>query len=335
MLQAGTQETAPFLLVDGNLGVPKNVLYALYPVALSVFASARANFNRGLDTSSISDLKASTAAILLANPAHQTALNMRKRLIHKGALEPVHELGLTASLLSSRNCSNQAILWYHRQWLLQRCYGHTKTESSARDPVEMASMDVPTIPLDVIRTELSVASNASEIYPRNYFSWMHRRFCVQSVLSHSNLRPHSLPIQLFIAEEISAVRLWIERHISDASAVHYLITLIVSLNHTHLKDIMGQIPIGPHDAEFDSLGSSAINHALGLVKSYPNHECLWMYLRAALRLGEFSDDGCDGYVQRILRDIVDPLLEQNGREKDIPVASWNASRFRAFYLGGR
>ena len=322
---------APFLLVDNNLGVPKNVLYALYPVALSIFASARANFNRGLDTS-ISDLTASTAVILLANPAHQTALNMRKRLIHKGALEPAHELGLTASLLSSRNCSNQAILWYHRQWLLRRRYG---PETPVLDPVEMDSVDIRAIPLDVLRAELSVASDASEIYPRNYFSWMHRHFCIQFVLSQSQLHPNSLPIKLFIAEEISAVRLWIERHISDASAVHYLITLTISLNHTHPKDIMGQTPIGPQDVRFDDLVSSTINHALSLVKSYPDRECLWMYLRAALRLGEFSGGGRDGNIQRSLHEIVDPLLKQSGRGRHSSHELEYVSLLQSFYLGGR
>lgn len=334
MLQAGMQEspaTAPFLLVDDNLGVPKKVLYALYPVALRVFASARIVFNRGqLDASSIPDLTISTAVILLANPAHQTALNMRKRLIHRGALEPAHELGFTASLLSSRNCSNQAVLWYHRQWLLQRCYGSTESESSAHDLAEMTSMDIPMIPLDVLRTELSIASKACEIYPRNYFSWTHRHFCMQSILSQIDLHSDSLPINRFIEEEIAAVRLWVEQHVSDGSAVHYLIVLIRSLNHTHLNDRVSQILVGPHDGNLlDGLCHSTTDHASSLVKSYPDHESLWMYLRAALKFGESSEDRRDGDVQRTLREIVDPLLEKSGREE---VPSWNASRFRSYLL---
>lgn len=96
----------PFLFIDNNLGVPKKILYSTYISALAVFSDAKNASNRdnSMGLTTIQSLTSSTAAILLANPSHMTALNSRKRLIQKTLLDPHQELHFVASLLSSRNC---------------------------------------------------------------------------------------------------------------------------------------------------------------------------------------------------------------------------------------
>lgn len=112
---ANESDTKPFLLLDGNLGVPKKVLYRIYLHALQVFAQCKVRSNAP-DTapSDLSEttrgLTSTSAVILLANPAHTTALNTRKRLLQGKILQCEIELKFTEALLSSRNCSNQSIL---------------------------------------------------------------------------------------------------------------------------------------------------------------------------------------------------------------------------------
>ena len=75
--------SSPFLLVEGNLGVPERLLYKLYLKSIKEFATLR-DFLRNpssVDATVGQRLLVCTAVIILANPAHDTALNARKRLI--------------------------------------------------------------------------------------------------------------------------------------------------------------------------------------------------------------------------------------------------------------
>ena len=74
---------------------------------------------------------------------------------------------------------------------------------------------------------------------------------------------------------------WVEMHVSDASAVHYLVLVDQLLSD---REGEGKEPRrGKHDCDCDSQSDTQLtyDHALALVRTYPMHQALWMHLRAA------------------------------------------------------
>lgn len=228
-------EPGPFLLVDGHLGVPKTLMYRLYLTAASQHSKH----------STISPwLVACTSIIILANPAHQTALNARKRCIQLQVLDANIELGIVAAMVTGiKDCAKQSIIWEHRRWILRHLYLGQH------------------IPVDSLQKELDLITRAAELYPRNYFAWNHWQYIMELLHSSDNL--------LLLRGEFDRTTRWIELHIADYSATHHLCTVFHRL---------GPDSFGISDANF--LG----DHAFSLVERYPDHEALWMYLRVAVLL---------------------------------------------------
>ncbi|RPD52751.1 hypothetical protein L227DRAFT_658671 [Lentinus tigrinus ALCF2SS1-6] len=120
---------APFLSLDRNLGVPQKAAYRAYLEAVSRFRGVRQRLLhprslRGQPVSdrNIAEAAASSSVLLLVNPAHQCALNARKRLVELGSLDAAHELAFMGALLTLREGAKQSILWQHRRWLLRRIH---------------------------------------------------------------------------------------------------------------------------------------------------------------------------------------------------------------------
>jgi protein prenyltransferase alpha subunit repeat containing protein 1 len=252
--------TSPFLFVENNLGVPKKLLYQMYLAAIAMFTGA-------LDTAMADRLIASSAVILLANPAHQTALNTRKRLIQNGCLSTRDEFTFMTALLSSKSCAKEPILWDHRRWLLRRQY-------------RLAHNDISHEPgPEIIQQEFDIISHACQIYPRNYYAWSHWRFCADLLCSSITAYRTSPDIGKEYAKvlslELLRMRQWVETHVSDHSATHHLSGLLLHLvSHTNNSPILSDL--------LNEQSASTFDHALSLVKTYPSHESLWMYLRAAV-----------------------------------------------------
>ncbi|KAG2369270.1 hypothetical protein BDR07DRAFT_1323966 [Suillus spraguei] len=261
---------SPFLFTENNLGVPEKELRRSYLFAVPMFSAARKasgfhaleNSSNHIMSSMIQDLIDSSAVLILTNPAHQTALNARKHLIVRNLINTGQELEFTAALLSSRHCCKQGELWYHRRWLLQRIHPISSF------PQGLVADEVPDspnfyLPPNDLSVEINVVARACELYPRNYFGWTHRTICIQSALVPG---VHSTTSDVFteiLPKEIISVMQWIESHVSDYSAVHHLARLT-------------------EDAESDSLPDNLlpmIEHALTLVRAFPEHETLWQYLR--------------------------------------------------------
>jgi protein prenyltransferase alpha subunit repeat containing protein 1 len=196
-----------------------------------------------------------TAVIILANPAHQTALNARKKLVLKGALGEAKELRMIAAMLTVPECAKQGGVWYHRQWLLRRLTGADAQEREGKGNEE-----------NLMDTELPLIFQSCEIYPRNYYAWAHLLFCLR------HIPYHRIKLKARLMK-------WIEMHVSDASAVHYLVLVdhLPSGRESEGKNL-GR---GKSDCESQSDTQSTYDHALALVRTYPTHQALWMYLRAA------------------------------------------------------
>ncbi|PFH52110.1 hypothetical protein AMATHDRAFT_46476 [Amanita thiersii Skay4041] len=216
----------PFVLIDGNLGVPKKVLYKLYLVAVTMFT--RVNIKQ------FDLIIASTSIILLANPAHQTALNARKRLILQGNLHPEKELEFTQLLIrASDECAKQSIIWHHRQWVFLQLYGAIQLVSDICKTLQplngwfgLLELDtLPDVPAGVVQNELSLIRCACEIYPRNYHGWNHWRFMMNIVYVSQCLGKHGEWMDV-MQREYEEVENWVEGHVSDYTSMHHLYGLV-------------------------------------------------------------------------------------------------------------
>ena len=248
--------TYPFLFVEGNLGVPQKVLYTVYLVAVRGYFGLRNESRKPAPSPQQSDrLDRLTRVVLLANPAHQTALNSRKRLVRNHAVDPRWELNFSASLLSCRECAKESILWHHRRWLLGVIHAVSPTAGADSIP--------ETVPPDALEAELVCASAACHVYPRNYHAWAHRGFCAKVLVVSE--QPEISSNSSALAKEYQRTLKWIESHISDYSAMNHA---------TSLEKML----LGGNTTE----GCLTTNeHATLLLRSYPDCESLWMYLRSS------------------------------------------------------
>jgi protein prenyltransferase alpha subunit repeat containing protein 1 len=281
----------PFEFADRNLGIPKQVFYQIYGEVIRQFEKFLVLGIAAVEKEGLNDLLEITCIIVLVNPAHATCLNRRKELVERGALNERDELKVTAALQLRPEGAKSSILWHHRRWLLRRLY---QTHSQQGDTsVNMDTLDDCTIALDGLAEELSVATTASRIYPRNYHAWLHRYKCLQSMIVNYGNASNALPSQLtrealaqMLRAEEFAVSKWIEVNVSDYSAQHYICHVYRAMEERRIEHIQvhseGELDsTAPINPESNKLPFSPLNHAEGLVERYPTHEALWYYLRTA------------------------------------------------------
>ncbi|KIL68801.1 hypothetical protein M378DRAFT_1057835 [Amanita muscaria Koide BX008] len=255
----GARLDYPFILVEGHLGIPKKVLYMLYIAAIAMFHRSESEKH----------IAASTSVVLLANSAHQTALNTRKRLILRRVLSMEREIAFTRLLLcGSSECAKQSIIWDHRRWIFGHLYGTTARVLSDRlqilqgwlDPLEGEKL--PSIPADVARKELSLVRHACGIYPRNYHGWNHWRYIMNVVYVYLD---QGKEWKELADEEFSVMMKWVDSHVSDYTAMHHLVGFV---------------------ERFGLDRTALINQVSDLKAHYASHEALEKYSRL---LGEGVD----------------------------------------------
>ncbi|KAJ3575055.1 hypothetical protein NP233_g1349 [Leucocoprinus birnbaumii] len=287
-------EDFPFVLVDNNLGIPQKLLYKLYLSAVALYKNA--------DDHTILTL---SPVILLANPAHQTALNARKRLVASGALQSEEELNLVALLIGgSKEFAKQSITWDHRRWLFRHLYERIEVAEAglvAEPPGWATSEEVslfPMIPLGTLEQECQLIRRACELYPRNYHAWVHYHWVLnvaQAVVVSNSREPPDPGFEdhiRFLRQEVSQLRGWIDRHVSDYSAVHLLCSMA-------MLDCAGALQLA--ESGRGRLVDELVGHAQGLVLCYPSHETLWLYLRNVLSLS----------LPNVIYDIVNQLRREH------------------------
>ncbi|KAK0486144.1 hypothetical protein IW261DRAFT_1415961 [Armillaria novae-zelandiae] len=251
----------PFLLSESHLGIPQKMLYRLYLKATAMFTAARhAQDHNALIASSI--------IILLANSAHQTALNTRKRLIISGKLNPDNELTLIGTMISgNRECAKQSVIWAHRRWIFEYLY-------PPNPPYFLHAQ----LPCALVRDEVQILAQGCESYPRNYHAWTHRSYCMQSMVDLVTTSSDPAA-EAIMQEEYLNLLHWIDLHVSDYSAMHYLF---------HLVQRFSMLQSGTPSLQSMNL-VSLFDHAMSLLSLYPKHEALWMFIRsiiASVALGD-------------------------------------------------
>ena len=235
-----------------------------------------------LHTPNILEATAVSCVIILLNPAHQTALNTRKRLIQDGHIDPDKELIFTELLMrGSPDAGKQSIIWDHRRWCLGNIHGVMGPNISLPGFQHWASCDeaerFPKLTLSTIRHELSIIQRTCETYPRNYHAWSQWNFiiniCYASIYaSNDSLRDFFA----VIVQEVARLRSWVDQHISDYSAMHQLCQAQKLVDYLALSDRLRDI------VDCTQNSSTLVHHSLSLLTIFPSHESLWMYLRVSL-----------------------------------------------------
>ncbi len=320
-LPEGTESHKRFLVVENNLGVPQKVLYKAYLEATTVFRRCRTQLLsiRGSVTPTscqehdlIGSTLNATAVLIVLNPGHNTAWNARKNLILSGHRDILRELSFTTSLLTVRECAKHSLLWHHRRWLLRRIF--PPSTERLRSPIgDVSSAHFPeatdedtlrsmNIPLEALETEFSACTVACGTYERNYFGWSHRFRCLDALVciieGAQIVENQAAGAVEALQEESRRTTAWINRHVSDYTAMQYQCYVDNVLQHPSYWSRIHE-PSRPGETSFD--------HAKSLLKAYPSHEAIWLYLRGGAQV--LDDGGMEKLKQvaeQFLSGISDP-----------------------------
>ncbi|THH08005.1 hypothetical protein EW145_g3003 [Phellinidium pouzarii] len=300
-------EHTPFLFVEENLGVPEKILYGSYMLSIKILGEPRNSIQTPDSRKTASIL---TRVILLANPAHQSVLNIRRTILFDTNLEIdvtilENELVFIASLLSVKHCAKVSALWNYRRVLLRSIVSGESTESGIAGFQNLSFTDdafLSTIHISAasLRSELDLVARACDIYPRNYYAWHHRTLCIRTCAagaraqrisspftSESELKPGTharqiLDLESLLMDEFAATKRWVEQHVSDYSAVDHL---------CHVVEALESLVLNTDTADDHDYAGECRQHALSLTKLYPTHETLWLYLRKMLAFRSIREKG--------------------------------------------
>lgn len=249
------------------MGIPEALLNKAYVFACRKFTRVSSQTIRILSSPAAADLALVTSVILLANPTHNSALNCRKLLIRERpeCLHTKDELNFISCLLGHKQASKSSILWHHRRWIFRHIHtsGHDTLGGSPS--------------LDDLKLEMDLVSKAAEIYPRNYHAWLHRYMCLEYPILQASYGEGSSAE--FLNQELKDAMRWVELHVSDYTAINYLINLWRRLQEINIIHIFE--PSFHPGMIAEPLQNLLVSHALSLIASYPTHESLWLYLRSA------------------------------------------------------
>ena len=231
-------------------------------------------------------LTSTTSVLVTLNPGHQSAWNARKRLVESGGMEPHNELQFTAALLTVRECAKHSILWNHRRWLFRRIYSKTPPAPpiSSWNGIDEDALSDLSLSAVQLQDEFQACTVAANTYERNYFAWLHRTRCLDALVATLPAKPELEPV---LTNEFEAVKLWIERHVGDYTAMQYFCHLTL-IQTPHLTSSGRRFP-------------SAYQFAKSLVESYPDHESPWYFLRDAVLANR---DGIENGLASLCRSLI-------------------------------
>jgi hypothetical protein len=222
--------SSPLILVDDiSIGVPKRVL-------VRAFITARRNLYGFLDVSrsvadDVDDALLSTFVVLLFDPEHLAAANLRKRILLEGQKDTAddskgslmlqaakRELIAIETLLTSplHRHTKSPTLWYHRRWVLRHFLTYLRWGTHE-------SFDPKGLWQQIYRPELLIVMKAGEHHPRNYYAWSHARWLVDNLRADAD--GAALPSSL--ADSMELVQEWCLKHQSDISGWSFLLYLYI------------------------------------------------------------------------------------------------------------
>lgn len=233
-----------FLQDENAVAIPKLRLVQAFFVARQVIQKHLASTSQSPE----SEVVAATSVVLLMDPEHLTAANIRKRAVLSGLErgdEPASilhaEKQFVDSLLTARlhRHTKSPTLWSHRRWLIHR--------------FAISGLD-----FDVRQDLTRVIFVSAERHPRNYYAWTHARWLVQGA-------SHQHPEAELLAALADDVKEWCFKHHNDISGWMYLSFILLSIEDEGAR--------AKHC-------SSVLADTLGIVKSFRwTNESVWVFLR--------------------------------------------------------
>ncbi|RYP50121.1 hypothetical protein DL768_004325 [Monosporascus sp. mg162] len=236
-----------FLQDGAALAIPKLRIVQAFFVARRILHEYLMGGSRSVNL----QVTRATSTLLLMDPEHLTASNVRKRavlsllkdqgsdpsLVLKGEMQFVDSL-LTSHL---HRHTKSPTLWGHRRWLLQKFMAHG-------------------IAIDLRKDMAKIIMIAAERHPRNYYAWDHARWLFRD-LARWDISPE------LVATVADDVKRWCFKHPSDTSGWSFLMSLI-----ERIPDELRQ-----------STKEAILSEALELTDSFHwTNESVWVFLRTSV-----------------------------------------------------
>lgn len=328
----------PFSLFENDkLVIPQKPLYAVFSYAVKLLASYSRNDvqtifehlsdsttsspskkvgkSANLDSNRQRELDSLSKCILIQNPEHGKALNIRKRMLSHNIKEDttsLHifeviqaELDFTKLILGIASNAKMGSLWHHRKWLYSLKYRIHESKGDNTPLPEHQSAKrllriypVPISPIEV-QQELALIDMCAERYPRNYQAWSYRYWLV---------RGHMLALSTrctvdgesyaqspedgsgLLLRDYDNMESHLSAHIGDHTAAMHMLNILCLATQ---RDHAWQQNLG-------GLLERAHLFALDLVRRYPYKETPWLLLRGVLALtsGREKQGGLQGGIAR-------------------------------------
>lgn len=206
--------------------------------------------------------------------------------------------------------------WGHRKYVLQQI---------VKDLVK-ASDDYESKLVDLVNKEIALCSKIAEKFPKNYYAWTHRRYLWSScILPYLQSNDNEKLVKALLKQEFDALKCWLELHISDHSAVHYLSQVLeIQLQHIPSEDETQSILM--------EVAQKSLNLAKTLLDTHPNHESLWILRRLMVQLlfqhAQNSSVSSRESIHALLEGLVDEVYtklhsEHDGYTSHTSVYAWS------------
>lgn len=267
---------------EHTIGIPKKVLVKAFLTAHRIFFSnlddVETNKSKLLDSSMI---------ILLFDPEHLTAANVRKKValsyreLDEGSMihHLGHELWLTEFFLMSRlkRHNKSPTLWAHRKWLMENFKDQTMKKRGG--VLEPEGFDMHEIAV--------LVHTSAEHHPRNYYAWDYLRWWVGEYAPRAGFPEQMYRGTTARTEEAGAedgvdviaqnekillglTQGWCMNHTTDTSGWSFYLWL---LHRPHYQGPDGDLVKG-------YIGSFVLNYATTLQL---RNESIWVFLREIAR----------------------------------------------------
>lgn len=244
-----TTEPPYIFVVDHKLGVSVSVLKPLFIYSLNKLKEVLLHPDH---EKFVDDLISLTRSLLIVKGDLPQAFNIRKRLIRQGNLNVVSELLFLKMLFTKHPKSPSS--WEHRRWCLSIKYDQT--------PLDLMT------PEDIDK-EQQLCTWMADIYPKNYYAWVHRLWLLQFMDAPR------------LYDELEFTFKWLHSHVSDHSAAshrQHVVERLLTVNLAHSDSL--HIADKTHSL---ALLMKLMQESTELIRSRPGNETMWYHRRGMTR----------------------------------------------------
>ncbi|KAI9324286.1 hypothetical protein DFJ73DRAFT_802564 [Zopfochytrium polystomum] len=302
----------PFIVVEGNLGIPADVVEPLFRHAHAAFFLARARRRPALDgiprfpyrrpgTHSGSNddeddavaalLASASRALALINPELYTTWNVRRDLVLAGRIRAQEEVGLIDLILTRH--PKRGTLWNYRTWLTEQLIAEARKATGESTSVAA-----------ILAHEWTVCTRACDRHRMNYNAWTHRLKLLAHVGDAATARG-----------EVARVGVWLRRNVSDHSGFAYRLSAVGRLRELLIAEraavaaaAADQRNAGEMDDE--AVVGEEVRWAKGFVVEFAGHASAWNYLACTIWCEVERRGKASGWNTWTVQDVETAVFQQ-------------------------